>query len=388
MSQILQPIPAPVSSPIWYEEFVDTEQVNNYTTPVLEPDVTHDSHSMSEQTTASDDLNPEPEFEPVLVPNTPVIPEVTRKSSRFYAFLCALVTQTTPTYFKEAVKDADWCKAMDAELRALEENNTWEITTLPKDKKAIACHWIYKTKLKSDGSLDRKKARLVINGNRQRKEVYYEETFAPVAKMVTVRALLAVAAMNGWETCQMDVSNAFLHGDLFEEVYMQMPQGYVGQGEHVQDTISSTLVCKLKKSLYGLKQAPRQWFAKLSSALLSFGYIQSKVDYSLFTKSDNSSFTAVLVYVDDLLITGSSTTEIQHLKSQLSSHFHMKDLGELNYFLGLEICKSEQGIFISQKKYTLDLLTKARLSNAKSYKLPMDSHVKLQADMGTPLPDP
>nr|GEW10555.1 uncharacterized mitochondrial protein AtMg00810-like [Tanacetum cinerariifolium] len=114
--------------------------------------------------------------------------------------------------------------------------------------------------------------------------------------MVTVRDLLAVAAMNGWDTCQMDVSNAFLYDDLFEEVYMQMPQGYVGEGESVQNTTSSTLVCKLKKSLYGLKQAPRQWFAKLSSALLSFGFVQSKADYSLLTKSNKSSLTAILVY--------------------------------------------------------------------------------------------
>ncbi|GKA86459.1 retrovirus-related pol polyprotein from transposon TNT 1-94 [Tanacetum coccineum] len=103
--------------------------------------------------------------------------------------------------------------------------------------------------------------------------------------------------MKGWDICQMDVSNAFLHGDLFEEVYMQMPQGYVGQVENVQDKTSSTLVCKLNKSLYGLKQAPRQWFAKLSSALFSFGFVQSKADYSLFTKSDKSSFTAILADV-------------------------------------------------------------------------------------------
>ncbi|GKB75451.1 cysteine-rich receptor-like protein kinase 8 [Tanacetum coccineum] len=161
----------------------------------------------------------------------------------FFAFLHCAFGYSGDNFYTYSLQGscqvADWCKAMDAELRALEENNTWEITTLPKDKKAIACHWICKTKLKSDGSLDRKIA----------------------------WALLAVAAMN----------------DALRLCW---------SGEHVQDTTSSTLVCKLKKSLYGLKQAPRQWFAKLSSALLSFGYIQSKAGYSLFTKSDNSSFTA------------------------------------------------------------------------------------------------
>lgn len=193
---------------------------------------------------------------------------------------------------------------MNEDLRALEANGTWDIVDLPPNKKAIGCHWSLKTKLKCDGSVERKKARLVVEGNRQRKGMDYEETFAPVAKMVTVRALLVVAAMHGWETCQIDVSNAFLHGDLLKEVYMKLPMGYVGQGESIQNVCSSSSkVCKLKKSLYGPKQALIQSFSKLSSALISFCYQQSKADYSLFFKKDSSEFTAVLVYVDDLLIT-------------------------------------------------------------------------------------
>ncbi|GJY81134.1 cysteine-rich receptor-like protein kinase 8 [Tanacetum coccineum] len=239
-------------------------------------------------------------------------------------------------------------------------NSIVTLTILPSDKKATDYHWIFKTKLKADEFEDKKKARLLVNGNRQRKGIDYEETFALVVKMVTVKALLAIAAMKGWDVCQMDISNAFLLGDLFEEVYMKCPPGYVGQGESVQEAERFTLVCKLKKSLYGLKQAHRQWFSKLSSALLSFGYKQSKTGYSLFVKADSSSFTAVLVY----------------------------DLGELSYFLGLEVCKNDQGIFISQKKYITDLLKETGVLNAKPYKLPMDKHAKLQADIGTPLPDP
>ncbi|GKD78191.1 cysteine-rich receptor-like protein kinase 8 [Tanacetum coccineum] len=291
------------------------------------------STQVSNQEVLTDNSVSEPEFEPVLVPNTTLQPEATRRSSRVPVQLSWLKDYVTPHQ----------PKANQVSVTPLQTQFQAFLCAL-----AIACHWIYKTKLKADGSLERKKARLVIIGNRQRKGVDYGETFAPVAKMVTVKALLVVAAMKGWDLCQMDVSNAFLHGDLFEEVYMQMPQGYVGQGENVQDKTSSTLVCKLKKSLYGLKQAPRQWFAKLSSALLSFGFVQSKADYSLFTKSDKSSFTAILVYVDDLLIIGSSPSEIQSLKSQLSSHFHMKDLGELSYFLGLEICKEVYRRFIGK----------------------------------------
>ncbi|GKC78433.1 retrovirus-related pol polyprotein from transposon RE1 [Tanacetum coccineum] len=195
--------------------------------------------------------------------------------------------------------------------------------------------------------------------------------------MVTVKSLLALAAVKGWLTCQMDVSNVFLHGDLYEEVYMKVPLGYTGQGKSVS-----------AEKFLGLKQALRQWFAKLSSALLDFGFTQSKTDYSLFVKKHNESFTAVLVYVDDLLITGNNEEQISSLKTQLSSVFHMKDLGEVNYFLGLEVSRTAQGIFISQHKYTKDLLKEGGVLNNKPYKLPMDPNLKLQADVGTPLLDP
>ncbi|XP_071735501.1 uncharacterized mitochondrial protein AtMg00810-like [Rutidosis leptorrhynchoides] len=168
-----------------------------------------------------------------------------------------------------------------------------------------------------------------------------------------------------------------------------MPLGYAGKWEHIQNIpAEKSKVCKLKKSLYGLKQAPRQWFTKLSSALLSFGYVQSKADYSLFTKKYDSQFTDVLCYVDDLLITGSSSVHIQQLKDNLKSFFHMKDLGELSYFLGLEVSKTDQWVFISQKKYTVDILKENGVLNSRPYKLLLDPNAKLQADVGTPMSDP
>ncbi|GKA72567.1 retrovirus-related pol polyprotein from transposon TNT 1-94 [Tanacetum coccineum] len=351
MAQVLQPIPAPISSLVWYEDFVNTEQASPQSNaPIcLVHDPTPTSPHGTKQAPSNDDPILEPEFEPVLVPNTTLQPKATRKSTRvpvqpswlkyyvtphhpkanqvsvtslqnqFHAFLCALVAQTTPTYFKKAVKD--------------------HVTGFTRQ-------------LKVDGSLDMKKSRLVINYNRQRKGVDYEETFAPVAKMVTIRALLVVASINGCDICQMDV---LMHSYMviYLKNYTCKCLKAMLVRESVQKTTSSIIFCKIKKSLYGLKQAPRQWFSKLSYALISFGFVQSKVDYSLFTKSDKSSFTAILVYVDNLLIT-----------------------------------RSKQGIFISQKKYTLELLTEVGLSNAKPYKLLMDSHIKLQAGIGTPLPDP
>lgn len=163
---------------------------------------------------------------------------------------------------------------MNDELAALKSNHTWEITDLPPSKQAIGCKWLYKTKLHADGSLDKHKSRLVILGNHRRPGEDYTQTFSPVAKMITMRSLLAVVAINYWTVHQMDVKNAFLQGDHDEVVYMKLPPGYTlqSQGEsHTSLTsISSPKVCKLLKSLNGLKQAPRQWFFKLSTTLQSF----------------------------------------------------------------------------------------------------------------------
>lgn len=321
----------------------------------------------------------------------------TQHMPTFQSFLATLTsTTTTPTKFFQAINYPSWVEAMNSELIALEKNNTWTITTLPPRRKAIDSKWLYKVKLNPDGSVDRLKARLVILGCKQRQGLDYRETFAPMAKMTTVRTLLAVADMKGWKTCQMDVSNAFLHGDLCEDVYMKLPLGYTTPGqpivcperENVYHKSDATKVCKLNKSLYGLKQAPHQWFAKLSSTLLSFGYSQSKVDYSLFTLQSGMAFTVILVYVDDLLITGNNDAQISRIKHLLSTQFHMKDLSPLRYFLGLEIDTTFHSIFVSQQKYTLNLIKEYGLQSARCLKLPPDPHIKLTADQGLPIPNP
>lgn len=193
-----------------------------------------------------------------------------------------------------------------------------------------------------------------------------------MAKLTTLRSLPAVAAIQGWYTHQMDVKNAFLHGALKEEVYMKLPPGYEGMGFRFNTDFpgqcynyakSQTKVCRLIKTLYGLRQAPREWFEKLSSVLKEVGFIQSKVDSSLFTKQENGTFTVILAYVDDIILTGNRMESIEKAKKFLNSQFKMKDLGDLRYFLGIEVDRSDQGIFLSQKKYIIDFLKEYNLLN-------------------------
>lgn len=225
----------------------------------------------------------------------------------------------------------------------------------------------------------------MAKGYTQQEGLDYIETFSPVAKLVTIKVLLTVAASYHWSLVQLGVNNAFLHGDLFEEVYMDLPLGY----KHgVVSHKGERLVCKLHKSIYGLKQASRQWFDKFSHALLSLGFHQLKSDYSLFTKGSGSSFLALLVYVDDIIITGASMTAIELLKQHLHGTFKLKDLGSLRYFLGLEIARSSKGIFLSQRKYVLQLIEDTGLLASKPTSLPMDSSCKLDSITGTLLEDP
>ena len=240
-----------------------------------------------------------------------------RYSPQHRSFTAAVSQDIEPTSYAEAASHSHWQEAMQSELAALEANHTWSLTSLPPGKKPIGCRWVYKIKRHSDGTIERFKARLVAKGYTQLEGIDYHDTFSPTAKMITVRCLLALAAAQNWSLHQLDVNNAFLHGDLHEEIYMSPPPGLRRQDEN--------LVCHLHKSLYGLKQASRQWFAKFSTAIQAAGFVQSKADYSLFTCRKGKSFTALLIYVDDILITGNDVNAIVALKQFLHSHFRIKD---------------------------------------------------------------
>jgi hypothetical protein len=188
-----------------------------------------------------------------------------------YAYMVKVIQEVEPICFEQAVGNLKWDSAMDEKMAALDANVTWELVALPKDKKTIGCKWVYKVKHNTDGFVSRYKARLVTKGYAQTYGIDYEETYSPVAKMTTVRAIIAMAA-KGWSLHQMDVKNVFLHGDLQEEMYMEQPPGYV-------DQTHPNLVCRLKKVLYGLKQTPRAWLDKIGQYFVTSGFQTSNVDF-------------------------------------------------------------------------------------------------------------
>lgn len=202
----------------------------------------------------------------------------------------------------------------------------------PEGKRAIASKWVYKVKFNADRTVERFKARVVVKGYNQLKGVDYDQSFSPVAKAVTVRVFFFVAAMKAWPLHQVDINNAFLHGFLEEELYMTPPKGYLKakNGE----------VYRLKKSLYGLKQASRQWNVEFTNHLESFGFEQSNADMCLFTYDSDKGSLLLFVYVDDLLIAGSTEKLVTKLKQSLHKAFKIKDLGYAKFFLGLEVARS------------------------------------------------
>eukprot|EP00253_Pinus_taeda_P006645 PITA_06645 len=245
---------------------------------------------------------------------------------------------------------------MEEEYNSLLENQTWDLVPLPSGRKLVRCKWIYKTKSAANGKITRQKARLVAKGFQQVHGIDYDETFAPVAKMDSIRLTLAIAVAQWWEVHQMDVKNAFLHGDLFEEIYMEQPHGFI------QD---SSLVCILKKSLYDLKKAPRASYAKMDSFFLSQNFERCKSDPNVYMLRTHDSLLILVLYVDDLLITGSSALAIATVKRALHDRFLMTDMGPLHFFLGLEISQDATGIKLSQAKYARDLLERFRMTDCK-----------------------
>ncbi len=297
-----------------------------------------------------------------------------------YAYMVRVIQEVEPTCFEQAVGNPKWDNAMDEKMATLDANAIWQLVVLLKDKKAIGCKWVYKVKHNADGSVSKYKARLVAKGYAQTYGMDYEETYSPVAKMTTIRAIIAMAIAKGWSLHQMDVKNVFLHGDLQEEVYMEQPPCYV-------DQTHPNLVCRLKKTLYDLKQAPKAWSDKIGQYLVTSGFQTSNVDFSLYVKKTNHGIVIIVIYVDDLIITGDNNVDIFNLKKLLKQKFEMKDLGELRYFFGIEVIQSPKGIWLLQRQYAFNKLSKYGMTGCKRISIPLEQNVKLSADEGDPMED-
>ena len=281
---------------------------------------------------------------------------------------------TEPTTFGEAVKSPikqKWIQAMEKEMNSLFENDVYDLVELPPNHKAIGSKWVYKVKTGADGSIERYKARLVAKGFSQKVGMDYDETFCPVVRQESLRTLIAIAQQKGMKLHQVDVSTAFLNGLLEEEVYMQQPPGFIKEGEE-------HLVCKLNKSIYGLKQAPRCWNMALDAYLKELRFEQTKSDPCIYVSTEGETF-YLGVYVDDIVLAGTTEERIREIKNALSRKFEIKDIGKLHYFLGMTIKQTDEKIWIGQPKYTENLLKKFGMQDCKPVSTPVEPGQKLEA---------
>ncbi|GJV25719.1 ribonuclease H-like domain-containing protein [Tanacetum coccineum] len=278
-----------------------------------------------------------------------------------------------PKSYRDAFNDPNWQNAMQDEYNALINNKTWTLVPRPPDINIVCCMWLFRLKYLADGTPSRYKARLVANGSTRIEGADVDETFSPVMKPGTIRTVLSLATSRHWPIHQIDVKNAFLHGDLSETVYMHQPQ-------ELRDHDHPDYVCLLQWSLYGLKQAPRAWFQRFSSYITRVGFSHSRCDSSLFICRQGTNTAYLLLYVDDIVLTASSEGLLQRIIHSLHQEFAMTDLDPLNYFLGISVTRDSLGLFLSQKKYAVKILERAHMVTCNPCRTPIDTESKLGCD--------
>ena len=301
-----------------------------------------------------------------------------RKSPDYYGEWVTLASSgiKEPSSVKEAFncnENEKWKTAMQSEMNSLDKNNVWDLVELPKDRKPIGCKWVFKLKFDSDGQIEKYKARLVAQGFSQQFGVDYDEIFSPVVRHESVRLIIALSVLNGLIIHQMDVSTAFLNGELVEDVYMKQPEGFVVEGK-------ADMVCKLRRSLYGLKQSPRCWNFLLDTKIKSFGFLQIPSDPCIYVSMKDDIF-IIAVYVDDILLASKDVNKINDIKVSLSKCFDVKDMGLLHHFLGMKVIQNfvNSSIWIGQPSYIKNVLNKFGMDNSKPNKIPASPSAKLTA---------
>ena len=269
-----------------------------------------------------------------------------------------------PVSFSQAMESDDsskWMEAMNEELKSMAHNGVWDLIELPNSCKLIGCKWVFKTKRNAKGNIERFKARLVAKGFTQKEGIDYKDTFSPVSKKYLLIIIMALIAHFDLELHQMDVKTAFLNGNLDKDIYMEQPEEFAKKGnEH--------LICKLNKSIYGLKQASRQWYIKFNNTITSFGFKENIVDQCIYLKVSRSKFIFLILYVDDILLASNDLGLLSETKEYLSKNFHMVDMSEANYVIGIEIFRDRsRGVLgLSQKGYIDRVLERFNMQSCSS----------------------
>ncbi|GKV48992.1 hypothetical protein SLEP1_g55766 [Rubroshorea leprosula] len=300
---------------------------------------------------------------------------ITRSHAHNTCAFIAFISQIEPNNLDDSLNDPNWVMAMQEELAQFERNKVWNLVSRPKDHPIIGTKWVFRNKLDENGIVVRNKAGLVAKGYCQEEGIDFDETFAPVARLEAIRMLLAFACFEGFTLYQMDVKSAFLNGYIQEEVYVEQPPSF-------EDPSCRNHVYKLSKALYGLKQAPRAWYERLSSFLLANGFSRGRVDTTLFVKNKGQDILIIQIYVDDIVFGATNDFLCQEFSKAMQGEFEMSMMGELNFFLGLQIKQSKEGIFINQSKYTKEMLKKFGMETCKPIATPMSTSINLDKDEG------
>ena len=291
-------------------------------------------------------------------------PRRTRSHFRQEESMIGLISMIEPTTVDEALSDDGWILAMQEELNQFQRNDVWDLVPKPQHKNIIGTKWVFRNKLNEQGEVTRNKARLVAQGYSQQEGIDYTETFAPVARLEAIRLLLSYAVNHGIILYQMDVKSAFLNGVIEEEVYVKQPPGF-------EDIKYPDHVFKLKKSLYGLKQAPRAWYDRLSNFLIKNDFKRGQVDTTLFRRTLGKDILVVQIYVDDIIFGSTNASLCKEFSKLMQDEFEMSMMGELKFFLGIQINQCKDGVYVHQSKYTKELLKKFKLEDCKVMNTPM-----------------
>ncbi|KAI3724944.1 hypothetical protein L1987_64712 [Smallanthus sonchifolius] len=285
----------------------------------------------------------------------------------------AFVSQLEPKNVKEALADNCWIEAMQDELSQFQKLHVWDLVDLPKGMHPIGTRWVFKCKTDDRHVMVKNKARLVVQGFYQQEGFDYTEVYALVARLVAIRLFLAYASFVSFKVYQLDVKSAFLYGKVHEEVYVTQPPGF-------EDPHNIDKVYKLDKALYGLHQAPQAWYETFSKHLLSNGFDRGQIDSTLFIRKTGGDILLVQVYVDDIIFGSTNEEMCREFERVMKSKFEMSNMGELSFFLGLQVSQREDGIYLHQTKYVQDILSKYKMNDCSTYGTSITVNHDMQPD--------